>query len=326
MVPGMGLGIDLSPSASTKPSKHTGNGQALFEQDPDSNDSRLSLVPPSLHPNLTMRSSKGMEGLLLAEVGASMVELDALGGGSGFREGRHIASGTFTPVGASVKLPRLENTHRISPGHCLSRHGTLLSQDAPAARNAAELKSLLGNSRSRVKAGAAVLPPHGQLTSVVGSVSPVALEQGKSRARVEVDIVLESGIAVEGGYLNGHLRITVRQRTKKEDPICLSEGKVRVAGFEVTPDDEHRHIFYHVSSPLMDIASGCHELYTSSPDSDGFAFVREGSHILPFSLPLPVGGSGGSAKGALHHPSEATIRYIAIACVCPPSSTNVPVG
>lgn len=74
-----------------------------------------------------------------------------------------------------------------------SRHDSLFSFGVPSARNAVELKSLLGNSSARLRPGATILPRQAQtMDKSAQPAHAVYLERAKSRARIEVDIVLES--------------------------------------------------------------------------------------------------------------------------------------
>ena len=295
--------------------------------------------------NFSMRSSRGMAGLLAAEVGASMVELDTYGNGSGFKEGRYISPDTVTPlhgVGRS-RLPVSRGRALSLPQSGMHRSSTLLSRHATSSRNAAELNTLLGNSCARVKAGASVCAPPGALRAMnsykssraalsrddndnqlKAPLSPLALEQGKSRSRVEIDIALETSVCVEGGFLNGHVYVKVNKASKKDShPICLSEGKLRIAGFEVVPrhgssayssSDDIRHIFYQAAYAMKSVALNTHYLYSSPPDDEGFAYAREGNHHFPFSVKLPTCGStAGCPKGVLNNCSGAMLRYIVIA-------------
>ncbi|KAH8111898.1 hypothetical protein DFH11DRAFT_1610591 [Phellopilus nigrolimitatus] len=275
-----------------------------------------------------------MAGLLLAETGGSMVEIDKHAGGlsSGFREGRHIEPGAVTPVsGAKARMPpntarsshvqsrlRIEHRRGTSLDLGLVRHGTLLSAQASPTRRAAELKVLLGDSSAKVKSGAVVSLLQGQTKE---SPDAVAFEQGRSRVRVALDLILENNTAVEGGFLSGTVQIHIHPKTKG-DVLSLGGGKIRAAGFEVAPGNEHRHIFYQVTAPLADISDGCSGLFTSSVDKEGFGSVGEGEYSVRFSLKLPLVSSGGRPKGVLINRCGAMIRYIVIASmkVVDPSS------
>ena len=192
-----------------------------------------------------------------------------------------------------------------------SRHDSLFSFGVSSSRNAAELKSLLGNSHSRLKPGATVLSTHDSvLNKRERHKHAVSLEQAKARARVEVDIVLESDCYVEGGYMRGSIKLRVRRRQKKEDPVLLAEGKVRVIGFECIPGERDRHTFYQRASPLSAITDAYTGVYDSPPDSEGFSRATEGVHILPFPMHLPIDDACGSAKGVATIQSGVTIRYI----------------
>jgi hypothetical protein len=275
-----------------------------------------------------------MRGLLLAEVGDGMVELDLYEGGklgsSGFRQGQRIALATpgggertrANPVSSNVSFDRLSEEGRqeeegeTTSNTLLARHGTLLTVGAPPAQNAAELKSLLGNSNAKLKAKAAVLPipvpvgwPQGDVP-----VTPIALEQAKRQARVSLDIILSNSIGVQGSYLSGHIRVYIRESRGKGSAILVaSEGKVRVVGFECIPHGgaEERFVFYQCGGRLRGSVWKAGQV----GDEEGFGEGREGVHVLPFRLFLPQEGQPGNAKGGLSVHGGVTVRYIAMACV-----------
>lgn len=192
----------------------------------------------------------------------------------------------------------------------LLRHGTLLTTGASPSRNAAELKTILGNSSARLKSGATIITAPSEL-----SEEDVTLEQAKPRARVEVDIILESNTCVQGGYLRGQIKVQIRKRTKKEPAVKISGGKVRVIGFECILNDSERFIFYQTAAPLSDVTADLDRLYESDYDIDGFARAKEGVHVLPFALHLPHTESHGVPKGILQSQSSVSIRYIAMVFV-----------
>ncbi|GLB35886.1 putative arrestin (or S-antigen), C-terminal domain [Lyophyllum shimeji] len=193
----------------------------------------------------------------------------------------------------------------------LSRHGTLLSTNATPERNAAELRSILGSSRARLKPGAATLPPQGRSSGAEAT----PLEQAKSRARVEVDIDLDSKTCVQGGYLQGHVTVRVRECTNKEMPVLISGGKIRVIGFESISNNVDRFPFYQCSSPLSTVTATSEGLYESEHDEEGFARAIEGEHRLPFSMYLPISPDYGVPKGSVQFLSGVTVRYVAMVSI-----------
>ena len=300
---------------------------------------------------LGMRSSKAMDGLLLAEVGASMVEVNKLsagelGGGSRFRQGKTIEPGAVTPLavpgGASVppvnaaltkvRRPRLYSEHvrNLSTDQSLFRQGTLLSSSPTSPlRRAEQLSVLLGNGSGKLKSGAVVPPPPSQSSK---SISPyvsrnksksslkdvsdaVTFEQGRSRVRVALDIELENNVVVEGGYISGTLLIRVHPK-RKDDILQLGGGKIRIAGFEVAPKNEDRCIFYQVAAPLSSISQDYNRMFTLGVDGEGFGKVIEGIYGMRFAMQIPLVGNGGKPRGVLNRSgSGAAIKYIIIAYV-----------
>ncbi|TFY63133.1 hypothetical protein EVJ58_g3424 [Rhodofomes roseus] len=203
------------------------------------------------------------------------------------------------------------NTEAGLSGHFV-RSDTLLSFGRSQTRNAAELKALMGNSNSRLKAGATVhvASRRTEQGSDDTQVDAVALEQAKSRSRVEVDIVLDSDTFVQGGFMKGHVKVRVRKRSRKEDHVCLADPKVRVIGFECIPGQSERHTFYQCASPLSTITDGVDRLFDTPTGSDGFARAVEGLHTFPFAMRLPTDSKFGAAKGVLNLHSGVTVQYI----------------
>ncbi|KAL9932699.1 hypothetical protein V8E36_008398 [Tilletia maclaganii] len=162
------------------------------------------------------------------------------------------------------------------------------------------------------------------------------LEQAKSgRARVEVDLVLETDLAVEGGSLRGRVQIKVRKPQDGEGAVMLAQPKIRIVGFEELLGDDTRHIFYHhamaidgdrsnggPSEPYVlhgspnvfsPEAAGGPPLpcFAGSPDMEGYCRGKEGVHEIPFALDIPIGrGAKGSYRG-----KTAVVRYIVIGSV-----------
>ncbi|KAG9041145.1 hypothetical protein FS837_012686 [Tulasnella sp. UAMH 9824] len=274
----------------------------------------------------TMRSSQGMRGLLDAELGGSMVEFDPYSqsgvGGSGFKTGHQIG---LTPNLPSTANPRTRQRAATHSGASLARSGTLFSSEASSSRKSAELKTLLGGSSHKLPSKATIpAPTSGQPDGQKKKKKPrrsastsdisgaVALEKAKSKARVEVDIGLESETVVEGGYLRGNMEVTIRKPGKNESPIWIGGGKMRIVGFEGLPHNDIRYTFYQCAEGLSSITSASHHLFASAPDEEGFCRAREGTHILPFVMKIPISGT---AKGPLHTKSGAMVRYIAMGSI-----------
>jgi hypothetical protein len=86
---------------------------------------------------------------------------------------------------------------------------------------------------------------------------------------------------------------------------------VRIIGYECINDDD-RHTFYQCTAALS-TATSTEALYTSAADEEGYAEAKEGIHVFPFAVLLPLDSSCGIPRGVLHIPSGATVRYIAMA-------------
>lgn len=200
----------------------------------------------------------------------------------------------------------------------LARQGTLLHPASSEARAAMELDLMLGKPRSRRLSGSRLLPaPEGDKKSK----DKVRLEASKkSRARVELDVVIERECVVEGGELRGRLEIVVRGGKKNKD-LRVGAGKIRVLGFEELPGNasNSRHIFYQHQYPLPAFQESRNvgpsmSLFADAPDEEGFCLAREGTHAVPFACPLPIGGG---AKGSYTSPTAKgpNIRYVVVGSV-----------
>lgn len=200
---------------------------------------RLPVADPAEPKMVSLRSTTGMEGLLAAESGAGMVQLDYSARGSGFKAGGPIAPGSVTPAPKTRKsIQHLAASLRSSAS--LERQPTLFTRDASPHRNAAELKSVLGAPASgKLQTNATVIPPTGAArirkraqSEPNAAAAAVVLEQAKPKARVELDVILESETCVEGGYMKGYLQVKIRKGGKNDGPVYLGGGKIRVVGFE----------------------------------------------------------------------------------------------
>ena len=198
-------------------------------------------VPDPVDPkmNVSLRSTTGMKGLLAAESGAGMVELDYSARGSGFKDGGPIAPGSITPTQKTRRSSQHLAVSLPSPTS-LERQPTLFTRDASPQRNAAELKSVLGASSSgKLQTNATVIPHTGAArirkraqSEPNAAAAAVTLEQAKPKARVELDVILESETCVEGGYMKGYLQVKIGKGGKDDGPVYLGGGKLRVVGFE----------------------------------------------------------------------------------------------
>ncbi|KAG2155578.1 hypothetical protein DEU56DRAFT_724661 [Suillus clintonianus] len=286
---------------------------------PSSVDADSQMAVPAL------RSMSAMRGLLLAEVGDSMVEFDVYGkpGESGYRVGQRIAQGSLMPLGSSKFAPPPRKVLSapdpvLGSMGSLSTSATLFDVNAAPTQNGPEIRTLVGNSNSKLKHGTTV-PPRPALRNADSSgdlgtdFKPVELEKAKWRSRIEVDIILENQACVQGSYLKGTVKIHIKKGSNKDTPLLLSQGKVRVVGFECIPQKDSKCTFYKYSALLSEIAPSWKGLFKSQPDDDGWAEAQEGVHVFPFAMLLPPDGACGMAKGVLSMHSGVAIRYVAMA-------------
>ncbi len=177
----------------------------------------------------------------------------------------NVGSSTSAPHGASKAAPSMLRTTTTSTdgdrprlrmvrsmtdvttlssaSSLLDRQATLLSATSNPNRRSRELGRLLGTSSAREKKSdisaddAADAQIISSAASVFSSASLAAqqgvLEHGRSgKARVELDLNLESDLVVEGGSLRGVVMVKIPKGSDKEGPVRLMHPKVRVVGFE----------------------------------------------------------------------------------------------
>lgn len=259
-----------------------------------------------------------------------MVEMDMYGqpGGSGYRVGQRIETGSVTPGGSSIV--RMLDTgvsegrqSRLGPpevGPMASDPLLTGGGGASPRRSAAELHLLLGDSNSKLKLGSTIIPNTSvrkatSTSDLRADLKPLALERCKSCARVEIDIVLESDTCVQGGWLKGIVKIRVRKYKKFQAPLLLSEGKLCVIGYESIPHENTRCTFYQHSVHLAGVAPTWHTIFSNTPAEDGWAPAKDGVHSLPFSMRLPADSSCGTAKGTMSVHSGVSLSYVVLASV-----------
>ncbi|PVG00931.1 hypothetical protein CPB86DRAFT_154113 [Serendipita vermifera] len=213
-------------------------------------------------------------------------------------------------------------THADAP-QPLDRRPTLFAKNSTQQRKAAELKNVLGSIHSgRLDSRAKVLPSHKYKPETDGNPraippSPVvSLEQAKASSKVELDLLLDSDVCVEGGYMRGSVVINIRS-SKKGVPIYLGDGKVRVIGFEAIPYQDQRHIFYHCGAPLNNISPFIRQVYASPADGEGFYPGKEGEYLLPFAMRLPPRQKNlPVAKGVYSSRTNgSSVQYIAMVSI-----------
>lgn len=158
---------------------------------------------------------------------------------------------------AVVTRPVVERAVEGAASSNLSRHATLLTVGAHPARRGQELDRLLApSSAKRLSTGASLGSPtpstgmpalarHVRSVSMASQqpslhtiMSPVILEQTKStsKARVELDLVLQSSLIVEGGKMKGKVELRVRKAKDEEQDVWIGRPKIRIVGFEGTSD------------------------------------------------------------------------------------------
>lgn len=282
-----------------------------------------------------------------------------------------VASDGVQHERAITPEPRREVAPRAEPrksAATVDRKGTLLAACGNSARRSEELSRLLApkhkRSSSSLSLGGATAvsvptssrastpsgSPRKSRTATTASVSmkeqqhervspslsasPVMLEQAKSKARVDLDLALESTLVVEGSSLKGEIAIRVLPPRFGEPDVMVGKLKVRIVGFEGAlstsmarlfvsltrslPElrsPKTRHLFFHhaaavESAPLQFAATG------ARADGEGFFALPPEYYHIPFDVRVP---HGKGAKGVWAG-KQGDVRYIVIAYVESPLS------
>ena len=233
-----------------------------------------------------------------------MVALDVFST-TGFKEGLPISQENLIPG-----RPRLRPRHHSFDSRLIPNRSVALSDSViPSAETSKELKVILGNVHSRLKAGASMSSSLAGETT--GPNERLLLEQTKSHALAEVDVALESNTCVQGDSLEGSLVVNVLPHPKGY-LVQITEPKLRVVGYESVPSIDGRHVFYQESQPISFLSNSWNAPFDSELDDNGFARAKSGLHIIPFSFHLPVTGTCGDSKGVFNS-SGASVRYIIMA-------------
>ncbi|KAH9049404.1 hypothetical protein EDB84DRAFT_1261024 [Lactarius hengduanensis] len=192
---------------------------------------------------------------------------------------------------------------------------------------AAELECLLGNANGKLKTGATVQPYYRDLfsrsetddpTSPKRPANPTTLERAKVRPGVELDIQLAGDTFVQGQCISGHLVVHVRSHRRADTQVLLANNTLRVIGFEYLTDSPTFHVFYHFSQRFDDLSYAGEQIFSESPDysdEEGYREAKEGLHVLPFEMGLPMDSRFGKPKGVIDVPGGVAMRYIIMASI-----------
>ncbi|KZT44465.1 hypothetical protein SISSUDRAFT_20371 [Sistotremastrum suecicum HHB10207 ss-3] len=318
-----GLGIRLCAYSDT--SKHHDDCSLTLDQ-PNSHSSfpiqahdtgplsssNLAQQPPAPLAMLagpTLRSSKGMQGLLEAETGGTMLLLD-IHSRSGFKRGPSIVPGSLTPGGSTlprhskvITSSRSESTKTSAAVAGLSLRSRHASQPPGLGSSSSEMEmsALLGNATRSTES-----------TDERRFAIRSDIADSSCGSKLSVDIFPEGNVFVQGGRMSGVVEIQVPQAKLPGGApiIALADAKIRILGFEAIPGCDYRHLFYNFSSSLS-TASACSGQSASLPDAPGFRDARVGIHRLRFDIKIPINDVGGRPKGVLATRSGISIQYIA---------------
>ncbi|BGP30179.1 hypothetical protein JCM10296v2_001931 [Rhodotorula toruloides] len=213
---------------------------------------------------------------------------------------------TLLTTGASTVRRRKELDRLLAPSQKHLSFGSFASsyeRDEPTPASS----STASAAHRRAASESSVLPQ--------SLPSPAALEQakGSNRARVELDLVLETPLIVEGGHLRGRLDVRIRQPRGREEAVWISKPKIRIIGFEELSSGDGRYVFFHHAATI-DSPDGSRSplgCFDSDGDEEDFHRARVGQHNVPVEMLVPIGrGAKGPWKG-----KQGVVRYIAIASI-----------
>lgn len=215
----------------------------------------------------------------------------------------------------------------FSPGEIGELPSNLVPPLTPPSMAGAELECLLGNANGKLKIGATVQPYHRDLFSCLETDDPTSpkrptnlttLERAKVRPRVELDIQLAGDTFVQGQCISGHLVVHVRSHRRADTQVLLANNTLRVIGFEYLTDSPTFHVFYHFSQRFDDLSYAGEQIFSESPDysdEEGYREAKEGLHVLPFEMGLPMDSRFGKPKGVIDVPGGVAMRYIIMASI-----------
>ena len=200
------------------------------------------------------------------------------------------------------------------------RHPSILSPLPVPSRAPAELMRLLGDKDGKLRPGVTVRlrgqgTPSQEANDSTTAVNAATLERAKHRPRVGLNLRLDGDTFVQGQTISGQLIVHVRDA---EVPVRLANSKLRVIGFESLTDNPTFHVFFHYSCWIDEISYASEQVFSESPDyvdEEGYREAREGTHILPFEMPLPTDSCFGKPKGVVDIHGAAA-RYIIMTCAC----------
>jgi hypothetical protein len=204
----------------------------------------------------------------------------------------------------------------------LQRQPSLSTLLSPPFRVTEELVCLLGDVNGKLRIGATVQPRDQNNSRVDSSISsqtpvkPTTLERAIPRPRVKLNLQLANDTIVQGQSISGHLVVHVRNPDQAELPVLLANNKLRVVGFEYLADSPTFHVFFHYSCPFNELSYASEQIFSESfdyADQEGYREAREGLHVLPFEMMLPVDSCFGKPKGGIDVPGGAVVRYIIMA-------------
>ncbi|KAF6766666.1 hypothetical protein DFP72DRAFT_27643 [Ephemerocybe angulata] len=192
----------------------------------------------------------------------------------------------------------------------LARQSTILVAGSSPRRTAKDLKVLLGRTNAKLKSGATIPL---KADSILHEADVLHLEGGVSKARVHLDLLLESNTCFQGGYLNGTLLVIVQK--KPGQIVMVADGRLRLIGFECIAPVKERSIFYEYVVPLSSVARDLDDLYLSGADEEGFMLANEGQFLFPFSFEISSTADYGAPKGSFTPHSGVALRYIVMASI-----------
>lgn len=189
------------------------------------------------------------------------------------------------------------------------RQETLETLPIQRSEHAEELSNILGNAHAHLNK----LSGKERLDPSNGELHSIYWEQYSPHAQIELDLELESNVAVQGDCFRGHVLVNVNPK----EPLLVGVelGKIRLLGLEWLSKDDERSVFYNFSTLLLLAAPDFRSLLTSEPDEEGFAMISVGSFCIPFTLQIPCSSDHGQPKGRFSQ-QGVSLRTVALVFAC----------
>ena len=198
----------------------------------------------------------------------------------------------------------------------LTHHNTLSLSDSNHQRGTKDLDAILSSASAELKSEGYSSGHIGERYRLLGRGACREPRGGRSRARVHLDLLLESDTCVQEGYLSGNLIVNIRKNRAKVKSLCsrmASCGSLELNALH----KRSRAMFYECTSHLSFLTRHIDEMHRSGP-GEGFMLANDGQFTFPFTFYLDPARSKGLPKGWFLPQPRASLRVIVMAFVLLP--------